>query len=81
MLGGGESFGIGAPLEIGMIGPRQGHECVVEKLGGADVGCLGALATGTVLVPVLGVSGACLAVVAIKALSAVQVGLAATMRP
>jgi len=41
-------------------------------------GCLGALATGTVLVPVLGVSGACLVVVAIKALSAVQVGVAAT---
>jgi len=40
--------------------------------------CVGALATGTLLVPVLGVSGACLVVVAIKALSAVHVGVAAT---
>ena len=38
--------------------------------------CVGALATGTLLVPILGISGACLAVVAIKSLSAVLVGAA-----
>ena len=42
--------------------------------------CAGALVTGLMLVPILGVSGACLAVVGMKALSAVLVGAAATLR-
>jgi spermidine synthase len=40
--------------------------------------CLGAFVTGILLVPVLGVSGACLAVAGTKALSALLVGVAAT---
>jgi spermidine synthase len=43
--------------------------------------CLGAFVTGVLLVPVLGVSGACLAVAGTKALSALVVGVAATVRP
>jgi len=39
--------------------------------------CLGALATGTVLVPILGLTGACVTVVAMKALSAGLAGAAA----
>jgi spermidine synthase len=40
--------------------------------------CLGAFVTGILLVPVLGVTGACLAVAGTKALSALLVGVAAT---
>lgn len=43
--------------------------------------CLGAFVTGILLVPVLGVTGACLAVAGTKALSALLVGVAATVRP
>jgi spermidine synthase len=43
--------------------------------------CLGALVTGVLLVPILGVSGACLAIASMKALSAIFVGAAATVRP
>jgi spermidine synthase len=43
--------------------------------------CLGAMATGVVLVPILGTSGACLLVAAVKALSALWVGVAATISP
>ena len=43
--------------------------------------CVGAFVTGALLVPVLGVSGACLAVASVKALSGLLVGAAATVRP
>ncbi|MBM4019720.1 MAG: hypothetical protein FJ288_15600 [Planctomycetes bacterium] len=43
--------------------------------------CIGALATGVLLVPVLGVTGACLAVAGTKAASALWTGAAAMMRP
>jgi spermidine synthase len=43
--------------------------------------CLGALVTGVLLVPILGVSGACLAVAGLKVLSALFVGAAATTSP
>jgi hypothetical protein len=43
--------------------------------------CLGAFITGALLVPILGVSGACVVVLAVKALSGLLVGLAVTMRP
>jgi predicted membrane-bound spermidine synthase len=42
--------------------------------------CLGAIATGMLLVPILGVSGACLVVAAIKALSALLLGAATLAR-
>jgi predicted membrane-bound spermidine synthase len=43
--------------------------------------CIGALVTGALLVPIMGASGACLAVAGVKALSGLLVGAAATMRP
>ena len=43
--------------------------------------CLGAFVTGALLVPILGVTGACLAVAGVKALSGLLVGAAATVRP
>jgi len=59
-----------------------GDESTGRAAGAIDAadhvgGCLGALATGLVLVPVFGVSGACLAVAAMKSLSALAVGAAA----
>ncbi|HUU30652.1 MAG TPA: hypothetical protein VMY69_00970, partial [Phycisphaerae bacterium] len=43
--------------------------------------CLGALGTGVLLVPILGVTGACLIVAATKAFSAIVVGAASIRRP
>jgi spermidine synthase len=56
---------------------------VAGSVGAADYAgaCLGALATGTLLVPILGVSGACLAVAAMKALSGLLVGAATVAAP
>jgi len=59
------------------IGRAAGAVDAADHVGA----CLGALATGTVLVPVLGVTGACLVVAAMKALSAVFVGAASMRRP
>ena len=62
---------------------RSGVARAAGAIAAADyVGaCLGALATGVLLVPILGVSGACLAVAAVKGLSALFVGAAATWWP
>ena len=43
--------------------------------------CLGALLTGVLLVPILGVTGACAVVLGVKALSGLLVGIAAAVRP
>jgi spermidine synthase len=55
---------------------------VAGSVGAADYAgaCLGALATGTLLVPILGTSGACLAVATLKALSGLVVGVASISR-
>jgi spermidine synthase len=55
---------------------------VAGSVGATDYAgaCLGALATGTLLVPILGVSGACLAVATLKALSGLVVGVASISR-
>jgi len=44
-------------------------------------GCIGALATGVVLVPVLGITGTCLVIVVLKALSALLVYVSIAQRP
>ena len=64
----------------------QGRPGTARAAGGVDAAdnigaCLGALLTGVLLVPLLGVSGACLAVAGLKALSALLVGTAATLPP
>ncbi|MGB2997956.1 MAG: hypothetical protein WBC59_04880 [Phycisphaerae bacterium] len=58
-------------------------ERVAGAIDAADhVGaCAGALVTGVVLVPVLGISGTCLVVATMKVLSSLFVGAAATTRP
>lgn len=43
--------------------------------------CLGAIVTGTLLVPVLGITGTCLVVAMVKTMSALFVGVAAARQP
>jgi len=79
----GAMVGLVFPLAASIVlGERPSAGRAAGSVAAADyVGaCLGALATGTLLVPILGVTGACLATAGMKALSAVFVGAAATMR-
>jgi predicted membrane-bound spermidine synthase len=74
--------GLVFPLAAAVALKRQGD--VVRAAAAVDAAdhvgaCLGALVTGTLLVPVLGISGSCLTVAAVKVLSALVVG-AATVR-
>ncbi|HUU92282.1 MAG TPA: hypothetical protein VM238_13870, partial [Phycisphaerae bacterium] len=76
---GGLVFPLAAAVALKERGATTGRAAGAIDAADHLGACVGALATGTVLVPILGVSGACLVVVAIKALSAVQVGVASTI--
>ena len=77
---GGLVFPLAASVALKERGATTGRAAGAIDAADHVGACVGALATGTLLVPILGVSGACMAVVAIKALSAVQTGVAAAMR-
>jgi spermidine synthase len=71
--------GLAFPLAASVaLENRSGASTAAGGLYAADNlgACAGALVTGVLLVPILGVSGACLAVVGMKALSALFVGAA-----
>lgn len=74
---GGLVFPLAAAIRLG---ERTSTSRAAGTVAGADyVGaCLGALVTGTFLVPILGVSGACLVTAMLKVLSGLLVGIAAT---
>ena len=74
---GGLIFPLAAAIRLeehGSTGRVAGAVAAADYIGA----CLGALATGMLLVPILGVSGACLAVATIKVLSGLLVGVATT---
>ena len=77
---GGLVFPLAAAVSLREPGTTTGRAAGAIDAADHAGACLGALAMGTLLVPILGVSGACLVVVAVKALSALVVGAAATMR-
>ena len=76
--------GLVFPLAASVVLER---EAGIARAGGGlyaadNIGaCLGAILTGVLLVPILGVTGACLVIAAVKALSAVFVGAAAATSP
>jgi hypothetical protein len=75
---GGAGFTLCLPLTRGATALGRGALVqAADNFGGA----LGGLLTGALLVPILGASGACVVVLAVKALSGLLVGLAVTMRP
>jgi len=73
---GGLVFPLAAAVSLREKGSRTGRAAGAIDAADHVGGCAGALVTGTVLVPILGLTGACLTVVAMKALSAVLVGAA-----
>ena len=77
---GGLIFPLGAAV---VLESRPGTARAAGLIDAADSAgaCLGALVTGVLLVPILGVTGACLAVVGVKAASALLTGAAATLPP
>jgi spermidine synthase len=75
---GGLIFPLAAAIRLeedGCTGRVAGAVAAADYIGA----CLGALATGTLLVPILGVSGACLAVAAVKVLSSLMAGVATVL--
>jgi spermidine synthase len=77
---GGLIFPLAAAIRLeedGSTGRVAGAVAAADYVGA----CLGALATGTLLVPILGVSGACLAVAAVKVLSSLVAGVATILPP
>jgi len=77
---GGLVFPLAAAVHLGdePNTARTAGAIAVADYAGA---CLGALLTGLVLVPVLGVSGACAAILTTKLLSASLVGMGSLIRP
>ncbi len=72
---GGLVFPLAAAVSLREKGSRTGRAAGAIDAADHVGGCAGALVTGTVLVPVLGLAGACLTVVAMKALSAALAGI------
>ncbi len=72
---GGLVFPLAAAVSLREEGSRTGRAAGAIDAADHVGGCAGALVTGTVLVPVLGLAGACLTVVAMKALSAALAGM------
>ena len=72
---GGLVFPLAAAVSLREKGSRTGRAAGAIDAADHVGGCAGALVTGTVLVPILGLAGACLTVVAMKALSAALAGL------
>jgi len=72
---GGLVFPLAAAVSLREKGSRTGRAAGAIDAADHLGGCAGALVTGTVLVPILGLAGACLTVVAMKALSAALVGV------
>jgi spermidine synthase len=75
---GGLVFPLAASVALETAASTSRAAGVVDAADNAGA-CVGALVTGVLLVPVLGVSGACLAVAGLKAMSALVVGVAATV--
>ena len=73
---GGLVFPLAAAVSLREKGSRTGRAAGAIDAADHLGGCVGALVTGTVLVPVLGLAGACLTVVAMKVLSAGLAGVA-----
>ncbi|MFO8015261.1 MAG: fused MFS/spermidine synthase [Phycisphaerae bacterium] len=73
---GGLVFPLAAAVSLREKGSRTGRAAGAIDAADHVGGCAGALVTGTVLVPVLGLAGACLTVAAMKALSAGLAGAA-----
>jgi len=77
---GGLVFPVAAAVRLAQHEPLQraaGTIDAADHLGA----CAGAIVTGVALVPVLGITGTCLAVAAMKALSALALGASAAVRP
>jgi spermidine synthase len=72
---GGLVFPLAAAVSLREKGSRTGRAAGAIDAADHVGGCAGALVTGTVLVPVLGLAGACLTVAAMKVLSAALAGV------
>ncbi|HUX00167.1 MAG TPA: hypothetical protein VMY35_04240 [Phycisphaerae bacterium] len=77
---GGFVFPVAAAVRIGEGEPLERAAGTIDAADHWGA-CAGALVTGVALVPVLGITGTCLVVAAMKALSALVVGAAAMTRP
>jgi len=73
---GGLVFPLAAAVSLREKGSQTGRTAGAIDAADHVGGCAGALATGAVLVPILGLTGACLTVAAMKVLSAALVGAA-----
>ena len=73
---GGLVFPLAAAVALREKGSRTGRAAGAIDVADHVGGCAGALVTGTVLVPILGLTGACVTVIAMKALSAGLAGAA-----
>jgi len=75
---GGLVFPLAAAVTLREAGTATGRTAGAVDAADHVGACVGAFVTGAALVPILGTTGACLAVVGLKALSALVAGAAAT---